>query len=400
MQDLVKINKFITRINVNINFDALKIIFLSFFKKKNYKYQFEKFFCDYIGSKNILFTGSGRSSLFLILSQISKIVNKREVLISPFTLTEVINVIKYAGFQPKFIDLDIQSGLPKLHDAHINKNTCAILVTHLFTSEKKFINFKKSVGKKIFIIEDAAINLGGKINRKHFFGTLSDYGFFSFGPAKNLCLISGGAAYFKRNSDLEHAKKIYQNFLNFPRLDFFCKFLKVVAVKIFVSHYFLKLLSFKIIKSMYLKKNYFFKIFYPGLYPVFRDEVPRYCKYKISKYCYEVGIYQIARERKKILIRQKKAIIYSKKFKKFSKYGIYLFYKNNETQNCFIEYPIFLKTHNAQDLHKKLLDFNIDLRFKWYVDNSKFNKLNPKNLSFFNSSLCEKKFYVFPLIRK
>jgi perosamine synthetase len=396
MQNLKKNNKFITRINININFHAIKIIFFSFFKKKNYKQKFEKKFTDYVGSKNILFTGSGRSSLFLILRQISKITNKKEILISPFTLTEVINVIKYAGFVSKFIDIDIHSGLPKFLDKHISKNTCAILVTHLFTSDKKFKIFKKKVGNKLFIIEDAAINLGGKINGKSFFGTFSDYGFFSFGAAKNLCLISGGAAYFKRNSDLEAAKKIYKNFLNYPSLDFFCKFIKVIALKIFVSHYFLNLFSFKIIKSMYEKKNFFFKIFYPGLHPVFRNDIPSYCTYKISRHCFEAGVYQIAREKKNILFRQEKAMYYFSKLKKISKDKIYLFYQNKKTENCFIEYPIFLKNYNAQNLHNEFLRSNIDLRFKWYIDNSIFNELNPKNLTYINSSLCEKKILCFP----
>ena len=57
---------------------------------------------------------------------------------------------------------------------------------------------------------------------------------------------------------------------------------------------------------------------------------------------------------------------------------------------------IFLKNYNAQNLHNEFLRSNIDLRFKWYIDNSIFNELNPKNLTYINSSLCEKKILCFP----
>lgn len=396
MQDTKKISKYITRIDLNINLKSLFKIFLSFFLKKNYKKKFQKELSNYIGSKNIFLTGSGRAALFLILNQISKKTKKKQILISPYTLTEVINVIKYAGFEPRFIDLNIKSGLPKFPSNYEINKSCAIIITHLFTADEKFIYFKNKLHKKLFIIEDAALNLGAK-NRNCFFGTISDYGFFSFGAAKNLCLINGGAAFFKNKKDFDSAKNIYENYLNYPSLDFFYRFMTVVAVKIFVNKIILYLFSFRLLKSMYLNKNIFFKIFYPGLFPVFRKKIPDYCMYKMSPHCFKVGIYQLKREKRNILVRQKKASYYSLKFKEVKKNLIHLFFTNNFRHNSFIEYPILLKKNNVFNLHKKFLKFNIDLRFKWYMDNSKFKKFNPDKIRYPNSSLCEKQVLCFPL---
>jgi dTDP-4-amino-4,6-dideoxygalactose transaminase len=399
MPDIKKFSKYITRIDLNINFKALLKIFFSFFFKKNYKIKFQKELSKYIGSKNIFLTGSGRAALFLILNQISKKTKKKQILVTPFTLTEVINVIKYAGFEPRFIDLDIKSGLPKFPSKHEIKKSCAILVTHLFTSDQKFIFFKNTLHKKLFIIEDAALNLGAK-NNNLFLGTLSDYGFFSFGAAKNLCLINGGAAFFKNNSDFESAKDIYKKYLNYPSLDFLYRFMTVIAVKIFVHKIILHLFSFKILKLMYVKKNFFFKILYPGLFPVFRKKIPDYCMYKMSTHCFMAGIYQLKREKKNILVRQKKALYYSSKLKEVNKNLIYLFFTNNFIHNSFIEYPIFLKKNTVLNLHKKFLEFNIDLRFKWYMDNSRFKKFNPNKIYYPNSSLCENNVLCLPLHNK
>jgi hypothetical protein len=77
MPDIKKFSKYITRIDLNINFKALLKIFFSFFFKKNYKIKFQKELSKYIGSKNIFLTGSGRAALFLILNQISKKTKKK-----------------------------------------------------------------------------------------------------------------------------------------------------------------------------------------------------------------------------------------------------------------------------------------------------------------------------------
>ena len=50
---------------------------------------------------------------------------KKEILICPYTLTEVINAIIYAGGKPVYVEIDIKNGLPLEDDLNkkINNNT-------------------------------------------------------------------------------------------------------------------------------------------------------------------------------------------------------------------------------------------------------------------------------------
>ena len=67
----------------------------------------------------------------------------------------------------------------------IDNDSAGVIITHLYSNKKDIENFIRRFDKKIYIIEDAAINFGAKINNK-FLGTLGDFGFFSFAMVKNL----------------------------------------------------------------------------------------------------------------------------------------------------------------------------------------------------------------------
>lgn len=390
-------NSFLSRIYINLSFlECFKffVCFFSFKSKKNFQYDFK----DYIGKKNIIMTGSGRAALFLILNQIKLNTRKREILISPYTLTEVLNVIEYAGFVPKFVDINLESGLPEISDEIIKSNTCAILVTHLFTSGKKFQEKINHYRDRLLIIEDAAINFGAKFENDNFFGTNADYGFFSFGSAKNLCLINGGAAYFKKDIDFNKAENFYSNnYIKYPSIVLLIQFFQLVLVKLLSSKFILNFISNFFIKRMYKSKNFLFKKLYPGLHPIFRKKTPQYCIYRLSKNANIMGSDILKKEKNELILRRNKAKYYSDKIKKFNKNKIKIFYDNNFNENCFIEFPILLLNIDFEKVHKFFLDSNIDLRYRWYINNSKFDKFGTTNQSFLNSDLCEKNILCLPL---
>lgn len=390
-------NKFLTRININIDYIGIKKIFQNFFISKSCEVEFFEKFTNYINKKNIILTGSGRAALYLILCQIKKKTKKKKILISPYTLTEVINVIEHAGFEPSFVDLNIDSGIPNFSSQDLDDDICAILITHLFTSVGDLRSFINEYKDKVFLIEDAALNLGAKDEIGNYFGTLTDYGFFSFGAAKNLCLINGGAAYIKSDENFEIAKNIHKEYLKYPKINFIIQFVLVILVKIFSSKIILKIFSFRFIKSMYKNKSFLFYKLYPGLNPKFRKYIPDHYRYKISDYCYEAGIYQIERDKKNILIRKNKAKYYSNKLKTIKNENIKIFYLENFNENSFIEYPIYLKKNTVDEIHNEFLKHNIDLRIKWYMNNAKFKKFNSNPKMFKNSELCEYKILCLPL---
>ena len=79
--------------------DTLIILFKKIDKKKINQY-FEKIFI----SKNYLILSQGRVGIYLA---VKSIVNKkkREIILSPFTVFEVVNMVKSAGGVPVFADL-------------------------------------------------------------------------------------------------------------------------------------------------------------------------------------------------------------------------------------------------------------------------------------------------------
>ena len=72
-------NKFLTRININIDYIGIKKIFKNFFISKSCEVEFFENFTNYINKKNIILTGSGRAALYLILCQIKKKQKKKKV---------------------------------------------------------------------------------------------------------------------------------------------------------------------------------------------------------------------------------------------------------------------------------------------------------------------------------
>ena len=99
---------------------------------------FIKNFSNFIGcnEKNIITLSRGRMSIYLaIKSVITR--EKNEVLMSPFTIFDIVNMVICAGGKPKFVDT---SSPPHLTINDIKKNitnkTCMVLVTHYHTANK------------------------------------------------------------------------------------------------------------------------------------------------------------------------------------------------------------------------------------------------------------------------
>ena len=106
-----------TRININTSLKIYIKVFLSFIfnKGKENEINFKKALRNFFSTDNILITSQGRVAAFNIFKVILS-NNKKEILISPYTLTEVINAIIYAGGKPVYVDIDLKKGLPLEND--------------------------------------------------------------------------------------------------------------------------------------------------------------------------------------------------------------------------------------------------------------------------------------------
>ena len=158
-----------TRININTSFGIYLKTIIDLLFRKNSKILniFLNDLKKQLNTENLLLTSQGRVAAYNIFKVVTS-ETKKEIIVSPYTLTEVINAIIYAGAIPIYVDIDIKTGLPLEDELEkkINPRTAGIVITHLFSKKEDLIGFKEKYFGKIIIIEDVAINLGAKLNDK------------------------------------------------------------------------------------------------------------------------------------------------------------------------------------------------------------------------------------------
>ena len=252
-----------TRLFVHFNLINFFQILKSFF---NYNQDFSEHLKKFLNIKNLVLTSYGRTALYDIIKIIISKNNKKTFFIAPYTIPEVIHAITYAGGKVSYIDIDYTTGLINEDELekNIDENTAGVIITHLYSENKSIKNFINKFNNKIFIIEDAAINLGAKVENS-FLGTLGDFGFFSFALVKNLNTFTGGAIYIKDNrifNDYIFKRKVNK----FPFSKTLNLLLTALLIKFFfknyvyqITHYFLRFVYLRNIKFV-LKKyiQYYF----------------------------------------------------------------------------------------------------------------------------------------------
>ena len=381
-----------TRININTSLKIYIKVFLSFIfnKGKENEINFKKALRNFFSTDNILITSQGRVAAFNIFKVILS-ENKKEILISPYTLTEVINAIIYAGGKPVYVDMDLKKGLPLENDLKkkINNNTAGLVLTHLYSNKEDILNFYNKYNKKIIIIEDVAINFGARIDNQKLLGTIFDYGFYSFGVMKNLCTFHGGAIICKDKLKTYEIEQNLKKNINYPiisslKLIFFC-----ILIDIFYSKYFYNFITHYIINFSFKKLD---NLMYPGVYPKFFKSTPKHYSYKFQSNFAIAGIDNL----KKIETISKKKIdkvklyeLYLNKdliINDFSFYGI----------NSFLEYPILLKKNKNIFLSKQLLKIGYDIRHTWYVNSARYLKCDYNLSDFPNCEYLHEKVLSLP----
>ena len=382
-----------TRININTSIKVYIKVLLSFILNKGDENEiiFKKNLKNFFSTDNILITSQGRVAAYNIFKVVLS-EKKKEIFISPYTLTEVINAIIYAGGKPVYVEIDLKTGLPLEEDLDnkINDKTAGLVITHLYSNKEDILNFQRKYNEKIKIIEDAAIHFGAKIEERKLLGTIFDYGFYSFGVMKNLCTFHGGAIYSKDKIKLKEIEDNLNKNTDYPlisslKLLFFCMLIDIVYSKHifnFFTYYILKL-SFKKIDQ----------VIYPGVYPKLSQIRPKHYNYKYQKNFSIAGIENLKTLQSKIDCRIQKVKLYEFYLKKDLAINHFNFYEINS----FIEYQILLKKNKSKFLSKELLKIGYDIRHTWYVNSVRFLNLNFNINKFSNCENLHEKVLSLPV---
>lgn len=134
----------------------------------------------------------GRVGIYLAVKLL--ITPGQKVVLSPYTIADVINMVVCAGGVPVFADIDRSSTNIRAEDIErlIDDQTGAVMVTHLHGMAceiEKIADICKA--RNIPLIEDAAQSFGARVHGKAV-GTFGDVGVFSFGMYKNITAFYGG----------------------------------------------------------------------------------------------------------------------------------------------------------------------------------------------------------------
>lgn len=153
-------------------------------------YDFEKEFARYIGVRYAISFASGRYALYLIY----KFFNCKDkyVLVPAYTCSPAIDAVRWADAKPFFVDVDLMTYNPIFNEALRLNNIGAICLSYLYGlvgDIGEILIYAKR--KKIPVIEDAAIALGGSFEGKKV-GSLGDAAIFSLQSSKILTGWKGG----------------------------------------------------------------------------------------------------------------------------------------------------------------------------------------------------------------
>ena len=181
-----------------------KLIKSTDFTLGQYMLDFENKFKKYINAKYCVATNNGTDALILSLKSLG-IGKGDEVITVTNTFYATVGAIVAVGAKPVLCDSDsrFQINISEIEKL-ITKKTKAIVPVH-WGGASPIMGQIIKIAKKhnLFVVEDACMGIGAKINKKSP-GTFGDVGAFSMHPLKSLNVMGDGGAVVTNN------KKIYE----------------------------------------------------------------------------------------------------------------------------------------------------------------------------------------------
>jgi perosamine synthetase len=161
--------------------------------------------------------GRARSGIYLLIK--GAVTNvRRRVILSPYTIPDVVNMVLFAGGEPVFVDFRPNStNLDLDHLASlVDDQTACVMVTHYHVSQAETPAIADLCNVRgIRFFDDCAISLGASYEGKPI-GTVSDGSVLSFSAFKTLNFYWGGAVVASHDEGEAIASEVAE----WPRLSF------------------------------------------------------------------------------------------------------------------------------------------------------------------------------------
>ncbi len=278
--------------------------------------------------------------------------NKNEIIMSPYTIFDVVNMVICAGGKPVFVDIDKQSCNiePNFIENAVNENTAAVIATHLHGVPCDMNIIKNICEKnKIYLIEDSAQAFGVPYDGK-ILGTIGDIGIYSFGLFKTINSFFGGMVVCHDKHLMDKMRSFTKQFLPNPKRKIFKRIFQSIIFDLAATPIIFKLFTFWVFRFGYLTGNpYLNKLTRSENNPELKTRLPNDYKCLMSNVQASIVHKQLNEIYDKLEIRQKIANVYYESLKSVE--GIVIPEGSPMIQNGCLQYPI-----QAKDRHSLLVE--------------------------------------------
>ena len=344
----------------------LKNIFLN---KKYDSVDFIKKFFDLNEEYNLNFVFKARIGLFHILSFLFKNnKTKNKIILSSFTVFDMINMVLLSGFEPIFIDhyknssqINIDQLKEKINE--YNDEVGAVLLTHYNVNNSELSEISNICKQnKIIFIEDCAISIGSKFDNDYV-GKFGDYSIFSFGFYKFINVLSGGMIFSKNKDFYNFVIEKEKNWEEIKIYNLYKLIIKSFFVRLISSKIIFKLI-FPIIKFAYKNDiTLIKKLLTNDPKPHKKENFPSEYKFRLSQTQINDIIFQFKNLKYQRKLREHNYMAYAEGIK--NKKIIFFHNKQNLlNENSYLNFPMIIKDKNK--FISYMLDNEIDISPQFY----------------------------------
>jgi len=212
----------------------------------------EQALADKFSVSNAICMPMARVAIYFTLKHLIK--PGQEIILSPYTIADVINMVICAEGVPVFADIEQLScniDSDKIEQL-INDNTGAVLITHLHGIGAHSHNILKICQKhNLPLIEDSSQAFGGYENGKRL-GTIGDVGIYSIGMYKNINSWYGGVVISENRALIDKIRNELNQYNYQSKLFILKKMLKGLLTDFLTHPFIFKSLTYWIFRYGFL----------------------------------------------------------------------------------------------------------------------------------------------------
>ncbi len=226
----------------------------------------------------------GRVGIYLAIKAIVTRERTR-IIMSPYTIYDVVNMVIAAGGEPVFADIDQASCNLDTDEVSklIDDKTAGVLVTHLHGLAADIEPLSALCKERnVMLIEDSAQAFGVRKGGKYL-GTFGDIGIYSFGLFKTVNSFFGGIVTCQNKEVADKIKDMQADFSPPTRMRMLKRMIQGLVFEIASFPLVFKSFTFWVFRYGVLSGNeHIQKVTKSEMNPVFRDALPEGYKQKMS----------------------------------------------------------------------------------------------------------------------